>query len=110
MDDLFSGSESNVEHSVYAGFDGDDEEITQEDAWVVIGKYFDEKGLVRQQLASFDEFITNTVQELIDDSGEIRVAPEDQFVAGQDVEADKVNATIQFLAHVLTVTAVYVCG
>jgi DNA-directed RNA polymerase II subunit RPB2 len=38
-----------------------DEEITQEDAWVVIDRYFDEKGLVRQQIDSFDEFITNTI-------------------------------------------------
>ena len=42
----------------------DDEEITQEDAWSVISAYFDEKGLVRQQLDSFDEFINNTMQEV----------------------------------------------
>ncbi|CAM9619229.1 unnamed protein product [Choristocarpus tenellus] len=32
-----------------------DEDISQEDAWVVISSYFSEKGLVRQQLDSFDE-------------------------------------------------------
>jgi hypothetical protein len=37
---------------------GEDEEIRQEDAWAVIGLYFREKGLVRQQLDSFDEFIS----------------------------------------------------
>ena len=42
----------------------EDEEITQEDAWSVISAYFDEKGLVRQQLDSFDEFINNTMQEV----------------------------------------------
>ena len=40
-----------------------DEEITQEDAWVVIDRYFEEKGLVRQQIDSFDDFITNTIGE-----------------------------------------------
>lgn len=64
----------------------EEEEIVQEDAWIVIDKYFSEKGLVRQQLDSFDEFMMRTIQELIDDSGEIKVAPEDQFVPGQDVE------------------------
>lgn len=32
-----------------------EEDISQEDAWVVISAYFSEKGLVRQQLDSFDE-------------------------------------------------------
>lgn len=42
-------------------FEEDDEEIShelwQEACWIVINAYFDEKGLVRQQLDSFDEFI-----------------------------------------------------
>lgn len=46
--------------------------------------YFEEKGLVRQQLDSFDEFVQNTMQELVDDSGEIRVAPEIQHLVGYD--------------------------
>lgn len=32
-----------------------EEDISQEDAWVVISAYFSEKGLVRQQLDSFDD-------------------------------------------------------
>ena len=46
-----------VEEEVYVDM-GDDfgiDEITQEDAWVVIDKYFKEKGLVGQQIDSFDE-------------------------------------------------------
>lgn len=35
-----------------------EEDISQEDAWVVISAYFNEKGLVRQQLDSFDEVRT----------------------------------------------------
>ena len=61
----------------------DDEEIKQEDAWAVISAYFEEKGLVRQQLDSFDEFIQNSMQELIDDAGDIRVTPEAQYLPGQ---------------------------
>jgi DNA-directed RNA polymerase beta subunit len=47
--------------------------VTQEDSWAVISAYFQEKGLVRQQLDSFDEFIQNTMQELVEDSSSLRV-------------------------------------
>jgi DNA-directed RNA polymerase II subunit RPB2 len=60
-------------------------EITQEDAWTVISAYFAEKGLVRQQLDSFDEFIQNTMQELVDDSGELSVKPEAQYTPGYNI-------------------------
>ncbi|CAL5387704.1 unnamed protein product [Camellia sinensis] len=56
--------------------DEDEDEITQEDAWAVISAYFEEKGLVRQQLDSFDEFIQNTMQEIVDESADIEIRPE----------------------------------
>lgn len=46
----------------------DDEVINNEDCWTVITSFFDEKGLVRQQLDSFDEFIQNTMQEIVDEN------------------------------------------
>ena len=69
--------------------------VTQEDAWSVISAYFEEKGLVRQQLDSFDEFIQNTMQELVDDSGSIRVSPEIQHTIGYDEQGfeDQLNST-----------------
>ena len=48
--------------------DEEAEEITQEDCWTVISAFFDQKGLVRQQLDSFDEFVQNTMQELVDEN------------------------------------------
>ena len=33
--------------------------------WIVISSYFEEKGLVRQQLDSFDEFIQMNVQVIL---------------------------------------------
>ena len=59
--------------------------ISMEDAWVVIDNYFSEKGLVGQQIDSFDEFLQNTIQEVVDDWGEIIVTPEDQFIPGQNL-------------------------
>lgn len=41
---------------------------SQEDCWTVISSFFEEKGLVRQQLDSFDEFVQNTMQELVDEN------------------------------------------
>lgn len=67
--------------------DDDEEEITQEDAWAVISAYFEEKGLVRQQLDSFDEFIQNTMQEIVDESGEIEIRPESQHNPGHQSDS-----------------------
>lgn len=86
MDDLFGNVPDAAQEDNFGDFDNFDEEITQEDAWVIINKFFDTKGLVRQQLDSFDEFIQNSIQELVDDSGEIKVIPEDQFIPGQEIE------------------------
>ena len=46
--------------------DDEDQEITQTDAWSVIDAYFKEKGLVKQQIESFDEFVEVTMQQIID--------------------------------------------
>ncbi len=64
----------------------EDDEIAQEEVWVVIDKYFYTKGLVGQQIDSFDEFIKNIIQEIVDDAGDITVTPEDQFIPGMDVK------------------------
>ncbi|KAL2245718.1 DNA-directed RNA polymerase II subunit RPB2-like [Sesamum indicum] len=61
-------------------------EISQEDAWTVISSYFEEKGLVRQQLDSFDEFIQNTMQEIVDESANIEIRPEAQHNPGRSSE------------------------
>lgn len=42
-----------------------DAQVTPEDCWTVILAFFQEKGLVLQQLDSFDEFIELTIQELV---------------------------------------------
>jgi DNA-directed RNA polymerase II subunit RPB2 len=62
--------------------DEEEEEITQEDTWTVISAYFEEKGLVRQQLDSFDAFIQNTMQELVDESPDLILQPESQHKPG----------------------------
>nr|GFB66493.1 DNA-directed RNA polymerase II subunit RPB2 [Tanacetum cinerariifolium] len=69
----------------------DDDDITQEDAWAVISSYFEEKGLVRQQLDSFDEFIQNTMQEIVDESADIEIRPESQHNPGHQPDFAEVG-------------------
>lgn len=52
--------------------------VMQEDSWAVITSYFEEKGLVRQQLESFDEFINSQMQEIVDENDEHVVTPQQQ--------------------------------
>nr|QIS77008.1 DNA-directed RNA polymerase II subunit [Pterulaceae sp. CALD-2020a] len=68
--------------------DEDYEEISQEDCWSIITTFFDEKGLVRQQLDSFDEFVQNTMQELVEESGELVLDQYDQHT-GQDSDVTR---------------------
>ncbi|KAI0347765.1 DNA-directed RNA polymerase II, subunit 2 [Trametopsis cervina] len=54
------------------------EEITEDDCWTVISGFFAQKGLVRQQLDSFDEFVQNTMQELVDENADLILDQADQ--------------------------------
>lgn len=67
----------------------EDNTITQEDSWLVADAYFLEKGLVRQQLSSFSEFVAHTVQEMVA-SQVLELKPQEQFKPGKQVEASKV--------------------
>ncbi|KAJ3451127.1 intein-containing DNA-directed RNA polymerase subunit beta precursor [Anaeramoeba flamelloides] len=51
------------------------EEINQEDTWIVIDSFFEVKGLVRQQLDSFNEFVNCSMQEILDESDPIVIEP-----------------------------------
>ena len=63
---------------------GKDDAITQEDCWIVISSFFDDKGLVRQQLDSFDEFIKNTIQEIVDETEELVLEIPSQQTGSED--------------------------
>ncbi|GFR49839.1 hypothetical protein Agub_g11780 [Astrephomene gubernaculifera] len=66
-----------------------DDEIVQEDSWNVITAFFDDKGLVRQQLDSFNEFVNVTIQEIIDETPEIVIKPESQHLPGVEAAEEK---------------------
>ncbi len=46
-------------------------EINMDDRWVLIESFFKEKNLVRPHLDSFDDFIKNKLQEIVDEQGVI---------------------------------------
>lgn len=59
--------------------DGEDlGEITQQGCWEIITAFFEENGLVQQQLSSFNEFVSNTVQELVEESKSLTLEQSDQ--------------------------------
>ena len=68
-EDIFSGRGNlgNVKIKSNDDFIGDDysdeiEEITDKDSWKVISAYFNQHGLVSQQIGSFNQFIDKNIQ------------------------------------------------
>ncbi|KAJ2581147.1 DNA-dependent RNA polymerase II, partial [Coemansia sp. RSA 1836] len=70
----------------YGSEQGDEYEvITQEDCWTLITRYFDEHGLVRQQIDSFNAFIEQTLQEIIDENRTLVLETTIQGRQGQEM-------------------------
>ncbi|KAF4674661.1 hypothetical protein FOL47_008861 [Perkinsus chesapeaki] len=81
-DELF---EEKVAIEEDADLDDDDEdddvenEIVQDDSWAVADSYFKDKGLVSQQVGSFDDFVTYKMQEIVDECPPITIIPQNQY-------------------------------
>ena len=58
---------SQYDDPYYNEEDEEEEGITPEDCWTVVSSFFDTKGMVSQQLDSFDEFVETQMQELVAD-------------------------------------------
>ncbi|MCJ1467312.1 DNA-dependent RNA polymerase II [Pseudocyphellaria aurata] len=67
--------------------DDEDEGITAEDCWTVISSFFETKGLVSQQLDSFDEFVSTTMQELVEENSLLTL---DQNAPQSEDESDPI--------------------
>lgn len=70
--------------------------INEEDAWKVISAYFRERGLVRQQLDSFDNFMSVTMQELVDQEADIELVPESQYRPGEEETDESRKLIVNF--------------
>ncbi len=51
--------------------DGPIDNLSVDDVWTVIASFFDEKGLVNQQLSSFNEFVETTIAETMEEHGKV---------------------------------------
>ena len=67
--------------------DEEDPSITAEDCWTVISSFFDSKGLVSQQLDSFDEFVSTTMQEMVEENSLLTL---DQNAPQSDDDSDPI--------------------
>lgn len=47
--------------------------IEADDAWTVIKSYFQQHGLVSQQVESFNRFLKFNVQDIISENGEVQI-------------------------------------
>jgi DNA-directed RNA polymerase II subunit RPB2 len=63
--------------------------------WTVITSYFTEKGLVRQQLDSFNDFVTASIQDLIEESPPIEVKLTPKHIPGDEVQSDVRNYSVK---------------
>eukprot|EP00041_Stephanoeca_diplocostata_P005102 m.56360 g.56360 ORF g.56360 m.56360 type:complete len:1192 (-) comp15578_c1_seq5:179-3754(-) len=70
-----------------------DNEAWQQSCWTVITSYFEEKGLVRQQLDSFNEFIDVSMQQIVKDTPEIELISGNQHLSNEikDTPTTRVN-------------------
>ena len=55
------------------------DEITDKDSWKVISAYFNQHGLVSQQIGSFNQFIDKSIQEIIDENKTIIIEPDTNY-------------------------------
>jgi len=86
-------------------------DLWQEACWIVISSYFDEKGLVRQQLDSFDEFIQMSVQRIVEDTPQIDLQAEAQHTSGTvENPVSRVKMILHSRALFLSVSLKMMCN
>lgn len=54
--------------------------LTPDDLWIVMRKYFEEKGLVRQHLDSYERFLKELLPSILEEFREIRIAEKTRIV------------------------------
>lgn len=91
-----SQSQDPNNENVMEDEDEEDDTFTQEDCWTVISSFFEDKGLVRQQLNSFDEFVQNTMQELVDENADLILDQQDQHTGSEKDATVRVSVTTRF--------------
>lgn len=63
--------------------------LSEEDSWTVIDAFFEENGLASQQINSFNHFLENTLQQIVEEVGKISVRPGRQYRPSAQPEPDE---------------------
>ena len=71
------------DEEMYIDDDGENE-ITQEESWIIISNYFEKHGLVSQQIGSFNQFLENNIQEVILENKDITIVPDKKFTSNDN--------------------------
>eukprot|EP00916_Digyalum_oweni_P019141 GHVL01031883.1.p1 GENE.GHVL01031883.1~~GHVL01031883.1.p1 ORF type:complete len:930 (+),score=122.69 GHVL01031883.1:93-2882(+) len=96
-DEEFSSNDAQFNGIPHIGdenqFDADPEApLSQEDAWEVVTSFFKKKGLVYQQIESFDDFVDYKMQQIVTEHDPVDILPSNQYIPDeQDQEADSYN-------------------
>lgn len=83
----------------------DDENVDQHDPWEIITTYFNEKGLVRQQMDSYNDFLNVQTQKMFDHYKDKMVAYGNTHTCS--IQFGQVNATEPVVVEGDTVTPLY---
>ena len=69
-------------------YEDEENRVLPEDCWAVISSFFDTKGLVSQQLDSYDEFTRNTIQDIVKENGSVILEQNTPYNPDEDDEDD----------------------
>mmetsp|Transcript_21441 Transcript_21441/g.31878 ORF Transcript_21441/g.31878 Transcript_21441/m.31878 type:complete len:1168 (-) Transcript_21441:155-3658(-) len=72
-----------------------DEDLNDDDVWEVIEAYFNDNGLCKQQLDSFDDFVNNTMRDVLFESRPIELFPEPDM-ADEEGDSKRIKHTVRF--------------
>lgn len=71
-------------------------EINETDSWYVIDSFFEENGLVSQQIDSYNNFVKNTIQDIVTQVGNIKICPDRQYKPGKNTNNEGKTFELKF--------------
>lgn len=66
-------------------YEDNDGHYDVEEIWSVIGAFFEEKGLVFQQIDSYNLFIKKTIQQHLRDHTALEIIPQEQYIPNENI-------------------------
>lgn len=63
--------------------------IALQDYWVIVSSFFNDKTLVSQQIASFNDFVSSTMQELVDENSTLILDQNPQYTGKDNDEVTR---------------------